>query len=299
MFKKILIYSGLLLTIFIWGNAFVAIKYIIEDGVLDPYELTVWRCLLISIGFIPLILLRLKEFITFLTRDFIALLGLGITGTVGYHLALNFGEKTITAGTASLIIALSPSLAFLFSLIGRKEKFRWRVISGLLISFTGLFIVIRWGHGEEISFQYLLGVLITLICPICWAIYLIISKPLLSRYSSITVTAGGFFSGTLPLVIFMQPSSWLEITSINLEIWLALVFLGLFAGILAYVLWNRAVRELGVTSTSVFVYFIPPVSIIFGWIFLKESVTFWLIIGTILILLGVWMVNVRNSSREE
>jgi drug/metabolite transporter (DMT)-like permease len=297
MLKKIFIYSGLLLTIVIWGNAFVAIKYIITDGTLSPYELTVWRCLLVSVGFIPLILLRLSEFKDIIRKRLPAILGLGVTGTVGYHLALNFGEMTITAGTASLIIALSPSLAFLLSVLVRKEHFNWKVVSGLLISFIGLFIVIRWGHGEEISFNYILGALITLICPLCWAGYLVISEPLLAEYSSITVTGCGFFAGTIPLAIFMRPSSWLEVASIEPGIWLALIFLGFLAGILAYILWNRAVRELGVTSTSVFVYLIPLVSIFFSWIFLDEHVTFWLIIGTLMILLGVWLVNNRDKTQ--
>ena len=68
-----------------------------------------------------------------------------------------------------------------------------------------------------------------------------------------------------------------------------LIFLGVAASALCFVLWNIAVRELGAVKTSVFIYLVPVITVLASVIFLNEELTLMTALGTVFTLLGLFI----------
>lgn len=285
--KKPILIILLTLVVIFWGNAFVAIKYLLDVEGLDPMQLTVLR-------YLPAALLMLATmFVVYKPRQIFSVwrqewLGIslyGITGVLGYNLALNYGESRIAAGTASLIVGLSPILTLIASNLALRERITARKLGGIISAFIGLFIVVRWGAGEAINFNYLLGVLITFGAPLSWAIYTIVGKPMVHRHDPNLITMSAVVWGSLPLAFFIPPVK--TMAAISTKGWGALLFLGLVCTVFGFLVWSWALKKTEAARLGAIVYLIPLVTIISGLVFIKEAPTFGLVAGGLVLIAGV------------
>lgn len=273
-----------LLVIF-WGNAFVAIKYLLEVERLSPMGLTALRYLpaaAVSLILI-LILYPLPRIFESWMREWRGISLYGLTGVLGYNIALNFGEMRIAAGTASLIVGLSPVLTLLAARVFLGERITSRKFWGIVIAFVGLFIVVRWGSRETINFSYLLAVLITLGAPLSWVVYTIVGKPLVTRSDATLVTLSAIVWGSLPLFFFI-PSG---LGNISLNAWLALGFLALVCTVFGFLVWSWALKRTEASRLGAVVYLIPLVTITSSLILFGEPPTWGLAVGGLTLMAGV------------
>ena len=88
----------------------------------------------------------------------------------------------------------------------------------------------------------------------------------------------------------------LWISKINLNIVLTFIFYGTFPSIISYLIWNNGVKEIGPTNAGVYTYLLPVFGIILSMIFLDETFLFYHLVGTVLILIGIFLVNRKNIS---
>ena len=82
----------------------------------------------------------------------------------------------------------------------------------------------------------------------------------------------------------------------NLNIVLTFIFYGTFPSIISYLIWNNGVKEIGPTNAGVYTYLLPVFGIILSMIFLDETFLFYHLVGTVLILIGIFLVNRKNIS---
>jgi drug/metabolite transporter (DMT)-like permease len=289
--KKIWLIILLALVVVFWGNAFVAIKYLLEKEGLSPMGLTALRyvpaaALLLGIIFIAY---PVKQVLDVWKKEWLGIALYGVTGVLGYNLALNYGEARIAAGSASLIVGLSPILTLIASNQALKEKITARKLWGIIIAFAGLFVVVRWGTKDAINFNYLLGTLITFGAPLSWALYTIVGKPLVQRHDPNLVTMSAIVWGSLPLAFFMPGSG--EIKNVTLMGWSALAFLSIICTIFGFLVWSWALKKTEAARLGALVYLIPLVTIISGLLFLKESLTIGLLAGGTVLVAGVVMAE--------
>jgi drug/metabolite transporter (DMT)-like permease len=285
--KKIIFITLLSLVVIFWGNAFVAIKYLLDVEGLDPMQLTVLRFLPASGLMLAMMFLiyRPKKIFSVWRQEWPGIALYRITGALGYNLALNYGESRIAAGTASLIVGLSPILTLIASNLALKEKITAKKLGGIIAAFVGLFIVVRWGAGEAISFNYLLGVLITFGAPFSWAIYTIVGKPMMHRQDTNLITMSAVVWGSLPLMLFLPPLR--TVASMSAKGWGALLFLSLVCTIFGFLVWSWALKKTEAARLGAIVYLIPLVTIVSGLIFIKEAPTAGLVIGGLVLIAGV------------
>jgi len=216
-------------------------------------------------------------------KEWLGIILYGITGVLGYNLALNFGETKIAAGTASLMVGLSPIFTLIASNLALREKITARKVLGIIIAFLGLFAVVRWGTKDPVNFNYLWGILITLGAPLSWAIYTIVGKPMVSRADPNLITLTAILWGSLPLFFFLPGN----VKVLPMKAWGALAFLTVVCTIFGFIVWSWALRHTEAARLGVLVYLIPLVTVITSILFLGEKLTLGLIIGGVILIGGV------------
>jgi drug/metabolite transporter (DMT)-like permease len=284
----------LLLVALAWGINFSVIKFALVD--FHPLGFTVIRFALAAL-FLFIVMLVNRESFAIDRCDRMKVVRLGFIGITLYNLFFMYGLKYTTAANSAMLISISPLFGVLIQAVSGKERLNVRISTGLALSSFGVFLIIR-SHQGEFSFSSagIAGDLLTLCATLSWAFYTIFAKPLLEKYSAITVTAHSMFAGTLLLLplglpgMFSQP--WSAISGPS---WSALAFAAFIAGGVAYVFWYQGVKELGVTRTMVYHYLMPFAAVLFAAVVLGEKITLLQIIGGSAVLLGVYLVQTKNS----
>jgi drug/metabolite transporter (DMT)-like permease len=123
--------------------------------------------------------------------------------------------------------------------------------------------------------------------PLAFALYNVILKPLLGRYDLLALTAATSLVGSIGLTPFVRGSTVSAVVDITASEAVLLLYLGVLATLLGYILWNLGLKGLGPTRAVTYAYAIPPLAVTFGAIFLDEPVTIWLALGGVLVVGGI------------
>ncbi|MHB8604973.1 MAG: DMT family transporter [Thermoplasmatota archaeon] len=273
-----------------WGGAFAAIKLALDAG-LSPLELTLTRFAVSAPFFIVALLLLGRP--RFERADWWRVALIAFLSVAGYHLALNFGETQVAAGTAAILVATGPIWTALVSslLIGERLG-AWKLV-GLGVALAGA-VVLVLGRGDAITLPYLAGALVALAAPIMWAFSSVLSKPLVVKTDPIPFSAATTLLGTLfivPLIPFANPA---HVLALPRAAWLAVLFLGIIATVWGYVGFNIALRELTATETMAYVYLNPVFGVFWSYLFIRERITLGLLAGGALVILGVALAQIRS-----
>ena len=203
---------------------------------------------------------------------------------------------TTTTNTA-LIVCLCPLFAaLLISVFYRDQRLRGVQIVGSLLAAVGVAIVELNGHfvlhlsptGDALAFAACL----------CWAAYSLLMIPACKRYDTLFITRKLFFYGLLTMIpYYIVYPEWPPLkTLLQPEIALELLFLGAIASTLCYYLWGWVIRHLGAVVTTNYVYFNPVVAILCAWTVLSERITIWFLLGTVLILVGMFFADKKTKN---
>jgi drug/metabolite transporter (DMT)-like permease len=267
----------------VWGGSFAAIKALVDHG-LDAPDVAIGRYLVAAPGFaIALVLAGGLPGLT--RRDALRVVAAGLFVVTLYHLALNAGERTTTAGTASVVIAGAPAMALTMSLALGLEGFSRRRAAGLAVAFAGVVVVILLGSGQSVSVSSSKGPLLVLIAAASFAAYNVLAKPLLGRYDAIAVSSAASLVGTLALLPFAGTAR--RLTGMSGGDLLLVLYLGLVCTLAGYLLWTVGLRGLDPSRAVAYLYGVPVVAVAVGALTLGESVTAWLLVGGLLVVGGV------------
>jgi drug/metabolite transporter (DMT)-like permease len=280
----------LTLVAIVWGVNFAFVKYALAD--FSPLSFTTLRFFLASLFLISVMLIN-RESLAMEHRDIGAVFTLGFIGITLYNILFIEGLNYTTASNSALFISSSPLFAALILALKNRKRINARIIAGLLLSTSGVFLIIQGRPGGlGFSRRDLAGDLLTLTAAAFWALYTIKAKPLLEKYSAVKVTAYSMAAGTvllLPVSSYeLLHQSW---SSVPFRSWAAFSFSTFVSGGIAFTLWYHGVKTIGVTRTVVYHYIVPFVAVVFAALFLGERITFLQIIGGISILAGVYLVQ--------
>lgn len=286
----------LLFVALIWGVNFSVIKFAIAD--FHPLGFTVVRFALATL-FLVLIMLMNREPLMIERVDRFAIVKLGFIGITLYSIFFIYGLQLTSASNSALLISLSPLFGALLSAASRKERLTPSILAGLGLATTGVVLIIRSHHGEiDFTSSGFRGDLLTLCATISWAVYSFSAKPLLAKYPAVKVTAYSMAAGTILLLPFslsgLYQQSW---QTISLASWSAMAFASFIAAGVAYVLWYQGIRNIGVTRTMVYHYFMPFAAVLFAAVFLGERITVLQILGGAAVLCGVFLVQKNMEPR--
>lgn len=284
---------ALLAVVVVWGVAFSGIKILLRD--VGPYSLTWGRLVLASLAYTVVLPFVPQQDVHRERGDVLRLVLLGVFGAAGYHLAVNWGEQYVSAGLASLVVACMPAMVAVLATFYLKEHLSRRGAAGLVIAFAGVGVLALSGEGA-LEARSLAGVLVTLLAPISWSIYTILSKPLAARYDGVRLNVIGAWVGVLVVLPFAAPDLH-ELTRLGLDGWLWMLYLGSFSTAGSYIVYAWALRRLPATVVASFVQLVPATSLLSAWILLDEVPAPTAFLGGALVVAGVALLQIRGRRK--
>jgi drug/metabolite transporter (DMT)-like permease len=204
-----------------------------------------------------------------------------------YHVTLNYGEMTISAGLASFVVSQAPILTTLFAILFLRERLHKLGVLGLVISSLGMVFILL---GQDNNIQINLGILYVLAAAIAGSVFNVLQKPFLKKYSAIEVAAYGIW-GSLFTLSYYAPAFSHEITTASFKAILSALYLGIFPAAIATMTWTYTLAAMPASRASNFIYFMPIIATILGWLCLGEAPVLLSFLGGMVALTGVWVVN--------
>lgn len=285
-----------LFSVVVWGATFVSTKVLIANG-LTPAEIFLMRFAMAYLAILPLARGRLRAESW---RDEVLMAAAGICGGSLYFLTENMALEFAPASNVSLIVCTAPVwTALVLSLVDRRERMSRRQTLGAAVAFAGMVLVVL--NGRFVLHLSPRGDLLALAAAWLWVFYSMIIKRLADRNPALFITRKVFFYGLLtilPVFAFRPFAATAELLA-RPAVWGNLLFLGLVASMLCYLLWNAAMHRLGAVRTTNYIYLNPLVTILTAALCIDERITPVALAGAALILFGMWRAESSASPRRK
>lgn len=282
----------LVLATVLWGGNFVIGRAV--SGDIPPITLALFRWTVALFVFYPIIAKKLKNDWPKLKQNYKAVIIMAVTGVAAFNTLVYIGVQHTTSINASLMNSTTPIMIYILSFIFLKDRLNWKQIIGTFISLIGVLFILTGGSiNQLLSMQFNKGDLIVLIAVLCWAIYSIVVKRNAGKLPGDTT----FFATIVLGIIILLPFASYELTTTSATInWsastiLAILYVGTFASIVAFLSWNKGVIAIGANRASIFLNFIPLFATLFAVLFINETPVITQLIGGIAIIIGVLIAN--------
>ena len=278
----------LILVVASWGANFSVIKAALDEFPVHTFNAL--RQVVAAVSF-AIVLWRMAPAGRRVARaDVGRVIFLGMIGGAIYQLIFVSGVTRTSVANSGLIFGLTPvAVSILSSFLGHERLGITRWLGGP-VSVVGLYFVV--GHGAEVSTATLVGDALVFVAMVCWAIYSVVSRPLLGRYSPMTLTAWAAIIAAPPYVAASVPSmlatDWSRVTWWG---WALVLWSSLFCLVGAYVVWYTGVQRLGSTRTSAYSNLTPIFAMGVAWLWLGETVSSGQMIGAVAIFAGVFLTR--------
>jgi drug/metabolite transporter (DMT)-like permease len=269
-----------MVTVTLWGSAFVAIRDAGE--VLSPGPLALGR-LLVSLVVLSAAAMIWRSPLPS-RRDLLWIAAFGVLFLGVYSVTLNAAERRVDAGTAAMLINTGPILIAVLAGVFLEEGFpRWLFVGGA-VAFSGC-VLIGLATSRSGS-RGAVGIVLLAVAAVAYATAVVIQKPVLARVSPLQVTWLGCAAGTVVCLPFL-PTLVGEVDSAGGSALGWIVYLGVAPTTVGFASWAYALRHMEAGRLAALAYLIPVVAIILSWALLDEAPPWLAAVGGALCLVGV------------
>ena len=277
------------LAVILWASSFVGIRAAIIE--FSPIEIAVLRFIFSSIAlFVITIFQRTlipnkKDFLLFFLLGFVLFIN---------HISLNYGTQTITAGETTLIVSTSQLFQVLLAYLFLKEAISNRFLLGLFFCFFGVAII---AFQTSIGMSFNRGVVFVLLAAITNAVFFVLQKPLLEKFRPLEVVGYSTWITTI-LLLPIGGGAIETLSNAKLSSTFAVIYIGI-AALIANICWSRVLSRMEASKAAIFLYTIPVMTIIIGFIWLREFPSLISCLGGAIILGGVILSNSKAKETEQ
>ena len=276
---------GALVVICVWGETFVSSKVLLNAGLM-PADIFLYR---FTLAYLLTWLVSHKRLWARDLKDEACFLGLGVMGGSLYFLVENMALVYSFASNVSILVSSCPLItAVLCALFYKNERMSGKQIAGSLFAFVGMVLVVL--NGQLILHLNPKGDALALGAALTWGLYSLLMKPVMHRYDSWFITRKVFFYGLLTILPYYALVAPLN-TDMSIlsqpKVWGNLLYLGIVASMLCYVLWNWSMSKLGAVKATNYLYLQSLCTMMFAWIILHERITWMAILGAVILILGM------------
>ncbi|SBS25029.1 putative inner membrane transporter yiJE [Marinomonas aquimarina] len=284
----------LLLPILFWSGNYVLGRLTVSDGI-DPYTISFFRWSIACLLILPFAYPKIVADWALVRKHWPMLLLFALLGICNYNLFLYIGLTSTTVTNAVLLNSIMPVMILITARLLLGTKTSTLQNTGILISTLGAFVIVSRGSLD--TFLHLTissGDLWIITAAISWAIYsvLLTKRPTMNILSFFAVTA--MLGTCIQFPLFLLFSST-EVTTLTGANWGAIIYMGIFASIGAFICWNIGVHKLGAATAGHFVHLLPVFSIFLSVLFLGEQIESFHGVGILLIFTGIATATILNQ----
>jgi len=293
--KEILAFGSALGAAFFWSFSFIWFKVAYQGY--NPITVVIFR-LTIAAMLITIIAVFLKRLQRPSKEDFKLFVLMAFFEPFIYFLGESYGLKYVSSTVAAVIVATIPLISPIFAWYFFRERLKWMNVAGLAFSFFGVGLVVLNG-----SFQFNaspLGVGLEFIAVFAAIAYSIVLRKLVFKYNTMSIIA---YQNIIGIVFFLPV--WLIVDfndfisrPFHPEAFRAIVFLAVFASTLAFVFFTQSIRQIGVNRSNTFINLIPVFVAILSYFILKESLETQQIVGIFIVVIGLFLAQIRRKRKE-
>ncbi|MDF2963547.1 MAG: EamA-like transporter family protein [Paenibacillus sp.] len=285
-------YLLLVLATCFWGGNFVVGKVLVAE--IPPILMATVRWL---IALLALLLFTGKEMWSFrsvMITKWKTLVFLSMTGVAGFNTLTYIAVQYTGSINAALMNSATPVLIVLISVMVLRDPFKISVLPAIAISLIGvLWIISRGSWDAIINLSFNKGDMWMVAAIICWALYSVWMKKTAAGFPPRAL----FFWQIAVTVAVLIPLSVVEyavrkpVIHVSGGLVLGLLYIGVFASLLAFTAWNKAIAVIGPARCAGFLNLIVVFSALFATAFTGEQLHLYHWIGAMLVLAGVYMTN--------
>lgn len=293
------VYFLMTMSTLFWAGAFIAGKVGIEE--FSPFSLTFFRFLVATIIIFPIMIKKEKGNWKLKKDDLPIIMALGLIGMFGYHILFFTALKYTTAINSSMIAATNPLITSILASIYVGEYLGKKRLGAIILALSGVFLTITNGNmGMIKKIDFNIGDIIMIVAVLCWAIYSVMSKKVMPKYSPIIITAYSFLVCLvilIPFVIYENPFTYIR--DVTWKGWTSVIYMAIFPSVIGYLVQQVSIKEIGPSKTMAFINLVPVFSIILSVLILNESLSSIKIISALIIITGVYLnstlKNIKNK----
>jgi drug/metabolite transporter (DMT)-like permease len=280
-----------LLTVTLWGSAFVGIRAAGEA--LSPGAIALGR-LLVSSAVLGAVALFRRELLP-TRRDLLSIAIYGVLWLGVYSVALNEAERHVDAGTAAMLVNTGPILIAILAGLFLREGFPPGLFAGCVVAFGGTAMI---GLGAAQTGTYTgFNIVLLVIAALSYSLGVIVQKTVLARVSPFQVTFLGCVAATIACLPF-APTLATEVAKADSVAIGWMIYLGLFPTALGFATWTFALQRTSAGRMGSLTYLAPLIAILLGWVVLGETPSWLALIGGAFCLAGVYLTRRQGKNSK-
>lgn len=292
-------YRYALATSLLFSGSYIAGKYTTAD--LDPLTATLFRYVVALVFLLALLPAQSGQSLRIERRHLIAVLGLGLTGIVGYQYFFFLSLHHTAIANTAIINALSPVLTGVAAAVFLRERLNRTTYLGIATAVVGVLALLTNAQPlrlVELSFNR--GDLSMIAAVLCFMVYALLIKTLVDRYSGYLLTLYATSFGVMWLLLIVPLGELpARLAAMSTSSVIAILYMGIAGSGLGYLTFNLSVKSLGATRTSSLVYSIIPIVVAaLAYLFFAEPVTLAMLLSTVLILVGLKLIVSRGAGSQ-
>jgi len=292
-------YILLVLTILFWSGNHILGRGVHE--IIPPITLAFWRWVVALLILFPFFAKKFIQQFDLIRQHWKILCFLGLLSVTNYSAFIYLALHYTTAINTVLANSLVPVFIVLISWVGFGEKISWQQAVGIAISMLGLiWIVARGDLNILLALKFSKGDVWMLAAGLSWALYSILLKNRPKELHPINF----FLTLNMTGLIFLLPFYLLElrkvaIKALTINIIGIFFYLALFASILAFIFWTKAIDSIGANKAGIFVHLHPVFTIFLAYFFLGERLQGYHFPGAFLIFVGICLTTIRKRNQNK